>query len=323
MTSTYEYRPLGSTGFKVSPICFGTLTLSPLQANLPLEKGADLLKEAYDLGINFWDTAESYYNYQYIKLALKKIKEPVVWATKTYAYTKEGARKALENARSSVDTDVVPIFMLHEQESRLTLEGHKPALDFLLEAKIKGQVNAVGISTHCVAAVKAILEFKELDVIHPIINYRGIGIKDGTLKEMLKAVKDAYDHGFGVYAMKVLGGGHLIPEARRAVNFAKALPYLHSFALGISNREELQASLCYVNDLELPKDVNNTLTGKKRVLKIEDWCVGCGRCVENCPQGALFLETNGQEKYARVDTSTCIFCGYCGVYCEEFCIKIF
>ncbi|HHX74544.1 MAG TPA: aldo/keto reductase, partial [Firmicutes bacterium] len=36
-----EYRILGKTGIHVSRLCFGTLTLGPLQSNLPLEQGAD------------------------------------------------------------------------------------------------------------------------------------------------------------------------------------------------------------------------------------------------------------------------------------------
>jgi len=48
-----KYLPLGQSGIVVSRICFGTLTIGPLQANLPLEQGVLLLEEAVERGINF------------------------------------------------------------------------------------------------------------------------------------------------------------------------------------------------------------------------------------------------------------------------------
>ena len=53
-----EYRVLGSTGLRVSRICFGSLTMGKLQANLPLAQGSALREYAFESGINFIDTAE-------------------------------------------------------------------------------------------------------------------------------------------------------------------------------------------------------------------------------------------------------------------------
>ena len=65
-----EYNILGKSGIKVSKICFGTLTLGPLQKNYSVREGANLLSYAYDKGINFLDTAELYDNYAQIKESL-------------------------------------------------------------------------------------------------------------------------------------------------------------------------------------------------------------------------------------------------------------
>lgn len=319
-----EYRVLGRrAGLRVSRLCFGTLTLGPLQAGLTLEEGAELLAEAYHRGVTFWDTAELYYNYPYLRRAVQKIKEVPVIATKTYAWTRKGARASLEKARRKLDLDYIPIFLLHEQESALTLHGHRPALNFFLEAKLKGLIQAVGISCHTIAAVRAAINFQELDVIHPIINFQGIGIKDGKIEEMLRAVREAFEKGFGIYAMKVLGGGHLIREARKAINYVKNLPFVHSLALGMASKEELEANLLLMEGKELPQSLTLKLGGKKRRLKIEEWCTGCGACIEKCPQGALFLRDGRDSRRAAVDERLCIFCGYCGAACPEFCLKIF
>ena len=317
-----EYRLLGRTSLTVSRLCFGTLTLGPLQSNLSLEEGAALLEEAYSCGVNFWDTAEHYRNYDYLRLALKKMQTLPVIATKSYAYDREGARASLEKARREMDIDIVPLFLLHEQESALTLKGHQEALDFFLEAKTKGLIKAVGISTHTVAAARAAADWDGIDVLHAIVNYRGIGIKDGTIEEMLAAIARAYQNGLGIYGMKALGGGHLIAAAEKALNFVLNLEELHSFAVGISSSEELLVNLHYCQGLKPPLEIAQKLALKKRRLEIEEWCIGCGACVENCPQGALFLEKTEPAR-AAVDASRCILCGYCGAYCPEFCLKIF
>ncbi|NMA49701.1 MAG: aldo/keto reductase, partial [Tissierellia bacterium] len=94
-----EKRLLGKTGIEVSRLCFGSLTMTPFQANLSIEEGAELIRYAYQKGINFIDTAEIYENYEYIKEALKSIRrEDYVIATKTYAYTEELAKISLEKA---------------------------------------------------------------------------------------------------------------------------------------------------------------------------------------------------------------------------------
>ena len=54
--------------------------------------------------------------------------------------------------------------------------------------------------------VKAICDMPEIDVVHPLVNKSGIGIGDGTIDDMLDAVKQAYEAGKGVYSMKPLGG---------------------------------------------------------------------------------------------------------------------
>ena len=69
---------LGDTNIEVSRLCFGSLTMTPFQANLSIKEGAYLINYAYDKVINFLDTAEIYSNYNYIKEALKGIKRKII-----------------------------------------------------------------------------------------------------------------------------------------------------------------------------------------------------------------------------------------------------
>ncbi|NLC06896.1 MAG: 4Fe-4S dicluster domain-containing protein [Syntrophomonadaceae bacterium] len=329
-----EYNRLGNTNLKVSKLCFGALTIGPLQACLPIPQGAAVIRRALELGVNFIDTAELYETYPYIREALRGFSGEVVVASKSYAYTAEGMQESLEKARRELDRDVVDIFLLHEQESALTLQGHRPALEYLLEAKVKDLVRAVGISTHAVAAVRAAGEMPEIEVIHPLINLAGIGILDGTKEEMLEAIRLAHQKGKGIYGMKPIGGGNLMARAGEALRYALSLPELHAVAVGMKSNLEVEVNVALAEGRQPDPLAEIALSKQKRRLHIDDWCQGCGRCVDSCPQNALSLfdvslpsqltqlEEQMVARKVRVNVDKCLLCGYCGASCPEFCIKI-
>jgi len=313
-----QYTLLGRTGIRVSRFCFGTLTMGPLQARLPVKAGAALLVEAASRGVNFIDSAELYRTYTYIREMLKKVpREGLVIASRSYAYTYEGMEESLRRALKEIGTGWIDIFLLHEQESRMTLKGHREALRFLLDAKARGLVRAVGISTHYVEAVVAASEMDEIDVIHPLINMKGIGLRGGTVGEMEEAIALANERGKGIYSMKALGGGNLLSQIQEAFQFVLDNPNIHSIAVGVKSREELEVDLRIFEGLEVPEGTFER-TRRYKSLLIESWCSGCGTCVERCRYGALQV-VKGR---ARVDPSKCILCGYCGASCPQVCIKV-
>ncbi len=313
-----EYRHLGQTGLKVSRLCFGALTIGPLQAGLSIQAGAQVLRHALEQGVNFIDTAELYGTYPYIKEALKGFDREVVIASKSYAYTREGMIQSLEQARSELDRDVVDIFLLHEQESILTVKGHWPALEYLLEAKAKGLVRAVGLSTHRIAGVVAGIEVPEIEVIHPLFNSTGLGITDGTRDEMASVIAQAKAVGKGIYSMKPLGGDNLLHQMEQALNYVLAQPTVDAIALGMKSVAEVEMNCHLFAGQPVPEQVKLQVSQLPRSLHIESWCEGCGQCIERCPAGALAL----QAGVAVVETKQCLLCGYCGAVCPQFCIKI-
>lgn len=312
------YTKLGQTNFKVSKICFGSLTISPLQANLTLLKGAELIKTALDLGINFIDTAELYDNYGYIKEGIKGHENRVIIATKSYAYSKILMSQSLEKARREMNRDRIDIFLLHEQESEFTIKGHLEALEYLLNAKEKGIVGAVGISTHAIAAVKAAIEIKEIDVIHPMLNYQGLGIIDGNIDQMISAVQKAKKAGKGIYSMKAIGGGNLMGNVQEALDWAFKQKYVDSVAIGMKSPEEVRINIARMMGEEPKEKDLEKVTKEPRKLLIDEWCIGCGNCVEVCSQKALSI-IDGK---AKVNQVSCVLCGYCGAACKDFYIKI-
>lgn len=309
--------PLGKSGLTVSRLAFGTLTIAPMQKAFPPEQGAELICYAYEKGIDFFDTAELYDTYEPLRLALRKAPGIQV-STKTYAYNREMAQKAFEGARRGLDRDVIDLFMLHEQESRDTLRGHREAFDFLLEMKAKGFIRAVGFSTHRVAAAAYAPRYPGVDVIHPLINLTGVGIADGTRREMEAALAACHGAGIGIFAMKPLGGGHLLAQPKAAFDYLLALPFIDAVCCGMQSPAEVDVNCAYVSGEPPQPQALEASRRAPRELIVQDWCRGCGACERRCGQDAIHV-TGGR---AVPDQQKCVRCGYCAGVCPEFCIKV-
>lgn len=332
-----ERVSLGNSGITVSRLCFGSLTMGPLQRALTLKEGAALVRLAFEQGVNFIDTAEIYGTYPYLKSALDTgiPRRELVIVAKSYAPDGPSMRASLERALVEIGTDYIDIFLLHEQESIHTLRGHAGALEALVRAKEKGLVRAIGLSTHFVAGVLAGTSTPEIEIIHPLVNRAGLGIRDGSAADMVKAIAAAKEFGKGVYAMKVLGGGHLADQAREAVAFVARETACDAMALGIQDPEEVRVNVQLVNWAyavdgfgpgdsraeSLDRDLARLLSRRpRRLFVIEPDCIGCGACTQACPQEALAIPRGGGT--VAVDRERCILCGYCASACPTFAIKV-
>lgn len=310
-------KQLGATGLYVSALCFGSLTLGPLQKNLSPRDGGTVIKAAIARGVNFIDTAELYDNYKHIKEGCRG-EQDIVLSSKSYAYTYQGMKESIEKALTSMGKDCIEIFGMHEQSSRLTLKGHQEALAALVDAKQAGLIKAISVSTHFVEVVRAAAMYDEIDVIHPLINQAGLGIADGTVSDMLSAIEFAAYMGKGIYAMKALGGGHLSGKSEEAFKWVLALPGIASIAVGMRDVDEVSVN-CAVFSGVLPERSSLERVSKtKRDIFIEEYCTGCGRCVEACSTGALTID----KQKAVIDRAKCIRCAYCAAHCQHFCIKV-
>ncbi len=271
---------------------------------------------AMENGINMFDTAQYYNNYEHISHAVKRNKDFIL-ATKSYAYDLAGAQYALEEALEKTKKDVIDIFMLHETESELTIRGHYEALEYYIKRKQTGDVRAVGVSTHFVRAVYAAADMDEIDVIEPIINIKGIGIVDGTREDMEKAIAYAKDKGKGILAMKPLGGGNLYHSAKESFDYITGLYGIDSVLTGMVSEEEIDANVAYFEGRRFEESFVS-LSRRKKHLLVEEWCVGCGECVKRCPNDALTI-VDGK---CVCEKEKCLTCGYCSGACKEMALKI-
>lgn len=303
----------------VSKLCYGTLSLSILQNFDTLENKVRLLNYAYEKGINFLDTAELYDNYNILKEFIKdKDRDKLTLATKSYAYDKKTAEYSVNKALKELNTDYLDVFMLHEQENGNNFLGHYEAVERFMKYKEQGIIKHFGISTHRVQAVRDSIRFKEIEFIFPLFNMKGIGIQDGTIDDMIHAVKKAKENNKFIMAMKIYGGGHLINRAKEAFEFVRSFSEVDSIAVGMSTMEEIDANICYLENNELNINIKNKIRNQKRTLVVEEWCIGCGKCAKKCRQNALQI-IDGK---CVVDMNKCVLCSYCAGECTDFYIKI-
>ncbi|MDF3002454.1 MAG: 4Fe-4S dicluster protein, partial [Bacillota bacterium] len=286
---------LGNTGLQVTEVGFGVLTVGKTQLNMTIDEGAAVLRYGLERGINFLDTAEYYETYPYIRKALKGTSfEPVI-TSKSLGRTYHSMETAIEEARNALDRDVIDIFLLHEVREGSDFENRAGAWECLQEAKAKGIVKAIGLSTHHVDVAAKASNVKEIDVLFPLINLQSLGIRNGagfgTKEEMATEIKNASQAGKGVFAMKVFGGGNLVGRYQEAVQYVCSLEGISSMMIGFGYNHEIDRIIEAVEGSLDPSYVPD-LTEKKIQIDQGD-CEGCGNCIVRCPNGAIYRNDQG------------------------------
>ncbi len=159
-----DYVKLGNTGLKVSRLCLGCMTYGvPERGNhawtLGEEQSRPLLRKALDLGINFFDTANSYSDgtsEEILGRALKDFarRDEVVIATKVYFPMSPGpngrglSRKAIFSAIDAslqrLGTDHVDLYQIHRWDYTTPIEETLEALHDVVKA---GKARYLGASS--------------------------------------------------------------------------------------------------------------------------------------------------------------------------------
>ena len=310
---------LGATGISIFPLIFGTLPLGPLQAGLPPREGGRLIRHALEMGVTMIDTATLYGTYDHIREALNGWRGEVTIATKTHATDPAVVREHMELALRELGRERLDIVLLHGAKVADPFTERAAVLETLLKMKQEGKIAHVGLSSHYIEAFRKTAAHPEIEIIHPLINRAGLGIIDGTAEEMADAIAHCAQAGQGVYAMKALGGGNLISEARQSLAYVMGLPGVHGVAIGMLTEQEIEANIALFQSGAQDESTWQKLESKRRRLKImENFCKGCGACVEICGNGALTM-VDGKPV---VDEVTCVLCGYCGTGCPDFLIRV-
>jgi aryl-alcohol dehydrogenase-like predicted oxidoreductase len=243
---------LGSTGLEVSRLALGTGTdgwdfASDQTRALGTGGLARLMEAAFDLGVNFYDLADQYGSHPAMREALKAIpRDRVVITTKTTAGTGPEMEKALDRFLKELGTDHIDILLFHCVTDPDWGRRLRPAMDVLDRAKQKGKVRAVGASEHSMAGLEGLAAEPWADVALVRANFGGVNMagKPDEVAGVMRGMKEA---GKGVYGMKVLGGGDLRGQVRRAVEWHLALPE-HAMTVGFVSEKEMREVAGIVGD---------------------------------------------------------------------------
>jgi aryl-alcohol dehydrogenase-like predicted oxidoreductase len=315
-----ESKTLGNTGINVTSLCFGTLTMSPMQRGLAVEEGAEIILHGLESGVNFVDTAQMYGSYAQVKRALEKWSgaRPVV-SSKSAAKSKSEMEKAIAECLEQTGLDYIDVFLLHAVRDKDDFEARKEALAVLIEAKKAGRIRSIGASSHSAKTIQYLVEKPEIEVLHPMLNMEGIGILDASLEEMSEFLRLAKKSGKGIYAMKPLGGGHLKGNAATALKWIFDSGLVDSVAVGMTTFEEVDMNIAVAQGKEIDPEFAERVCGQPRHLFINEMiCENCGNCIKSCQQGAIIPG----EKTPDVDHVKCVLCGYCAPECPKFAIRI-
>ncbi|MCH4005691.1 MAG: aldo/keto reductase [Eubacterium sp.] len=309
---------LGNAGIEVTPVGMGTLTMGFSQKNLPVEDGAAVIVHAAEMGINFFDTAQYYDTYRYLRPALDEmerrgIPSPVI-CSKTLAPDYEGTVSAVHECLEKLNLSSIDIFLLHEVRGVTDFLSRQDAWKALQDLKKEGLIHAIGISTHHVDACRKMADEQACDVVFPLINKAGLGIrneeKPGTRDEMEAAIKVCSDAGKGIFTMKAFGGGNLIRDYRSCLDYVSHIPGNNAVMIGMADFDQVDKAVDYFTG-DLHPDYEPDITGKHLMVDQSD-CEGCGTCKARCVSQAIFWNENG---LAEIDQTKCVHCGYCAPVC--------
>jgi aryl-alcohol dehydrogenase-like predicted oxidoreductase len=193
-----EYVRLGKTDLLISRVAFGAMRLTETGSD---EDVAQLVRKAYDAGINLFDTSrKTPESEKLLGDALYDIRRNVFLSTTTDAKTSDEIRQSLETSLMTLHCDNVDLFQL-ETEKFLPLPGGADKIyETLVELKNDKKINHIGIvTTNLETAIKAV----ESDCYETLQFPFNMVSAENTVE----LVKLCEVHDVGFIAMQPLGGG--------------------------------------------------------------------------------------------------------------------
>ena len=236
---------LGDTGIEMSRMAMGTGTRgfggSSNQTRMLGIKGvSDLLRAAYDEGINFFETADQYGSHPHLKEAMQKIeREKLVLLTKTNSTTYKDVKSDLERFKTELGTDYFDIVLLHAVTDPAWNKNMKGAMDALSEAKEEGTIRAHGISCHSIGALETAADEPWVDVDLARFNPGGVAM-DADVPTVQKVLARMKENGKAIIGMKVYGRGQLADKKDECLEFQTGSGFIDHFTLGIESYEQLK-----------------------------------------------------------------------------------
>lgn len=150
-----EYRALGRSGFKISPICLGTMTFG---GACPEKDAARIMDSAQDAGINFIDTADQYGDGEAEEILGRQLKgrrdrwilaskvgNPLAGRETSGGLSRQWIAQACEDSLRRLNTDRIDLYYFHIEDKKTPLAESLQAIRDLMTA---GKIRAFGLSNY-------------------------------------------------------------------------------------------------------------------------------------------------------------------------------
>jgi aryl-alcohol dehydrogenase-like predicted oxidoreductase len=244
---------------KVTRLAFGTGSMSgQVQASLGQDKFTSLVRYAYDRGIRFFETSESYGETpRMLGIALKGLpRESYRIMTKVTTYHQVDPHAKLEELRKGIDTEYLDIMLLHWQHTPTWPSDTTHWQDAILEAEQKKTIVSHGASVHGLPALRQVPGNKFVNVAMIRVNHNGTrmdaeipdGPDLGNVNEVVTHVKQVRKEGMGVVSMKLIGEGVFNREDRqKAMRFAFQNAGVDCVTVGYKNTAEIDEAIENLN----------------------------------------------------------------------------
>jgi aryl-alcohol dehydrogenase-like predicted oxidoreductase len=254
-----EWVTLGKSNVKVTRLAFGTGSFSGrVQRELGQEEFTKLVRYAYDRGIRFYETAESYGNmHEMLGIALKGIPRDS-YRLMSKVTTKPGVdpQEKFDELRKLANTEYFDIMLLHWQHTGTWPADTVRWQDGIMEAQHRQAIVSHGASMHGLPALRQAPKFQWLDVAMIRMNHKGASMDAedfattglGNVPEVVSHVKEVKKNNVGVVSMKLIGEGTFNREDRQAaMKFAFRNAGVDTVTVGYKNTAEIDEAIENLN----------------------------------------------------------------------------
>src|ERR1700751_1398562 len=249
---------LGKSGVKVTRLAFGTGTFSGrTQRELGQDQFTRLVRHAYDRGIRFFETAETYGEmHRMLGVALKGVPRDS-YKLMSKVTTREGVnpQEKIDELRKLANTEYFDIMLMHYQHVATWPTDTVRWQDGISEAQSKKIVVGHGASVHGLPALRQFPSNKWLEIAMIRMNHQGVRMDAedyntsglGNVNEVVSHVKQVRQDGMGVISMKLVGeGAFTTREDRRA-----------AMKVGVHNSGVDSVTIGYKNTGEIDEAIEN------------------------------------------------------------------
>jgi predicted aldo/keto reductase-like oxidoreductase len=251
---------LGKTNIKLSRLGFGTGSNNGReQTALGRDGFTKLIHYAYDQGITYIDTAESYRTFEWISDAVKGLPREKLFIQSKVDGKPEDVLAVIDHHRKVFNTDYVDSLLVHCMTRGQWSDEWKRIMDGFSEAKEKKWIRAKGVSCHSLPALRAATASNWTEVLLARVNPQGIytdaEVADWSssihheISPVMQEIKTSHAKGVGVIGMKIFAAGSFADPADRekSIRFAMACKDIDAIVIGFTSTQQIDEAIERMN----------------------------------------------------------------------------